>query len=95
VLLQVGLVSSKIPPAVPAPVIAPLLYIILSFVLPLAPVVGGFCPLVLWVLMLAFGAKNVMNVTLHNGQVDSSVAAKATAAAATVKEAVSDAAKKD
>ena len=84
--------SSKIPPALPAPVIAPALYILLSFVLPLAPVIGGFCPLILWVLMLAFGAKNVMNVTLHNAA-DSS---KATAAAAsTVKEAVSAAANGD
>ena len=85
--------SSKIPPALPAPVIAPALYILLSFVLPLAPVIGGFCPLILWVLMLAFGAKNVMNVTLHNAA-DSSKATAA-AAASTVKEAVSAAANGD
>lgn len=58
--------GSKIPPVIPASTIAPLLYVLLTFVLPMAPVIGGFCPMVLYVLLLAFGAKNVMNVTLHN-----------------------------
>jgi hypothetical protein len=63
---QVTLVGSKIPAAIPKPVVGPGIYILLVFVLPMAPVVGPFCPLLLSVIMGAFGASQIIEVTRSN-----------------------------
>ena len=69
--LQVTLVGSKIPPAVPKPTVGPGIYVLFTFVLPMAPAIGPFSPLLLSVIMTAFGGKNIIEVTRSNVPVPS------------------------
>ena len=64
--LQVALVGSHIPPAVPKPAVGPGLYVLFTFVLPMAPAIGPFSPLLLSTIMTAFGGKNIIEVTRSN-----------------------------
>jgi hypothetical protein len=64
--LQVALVGSKIPSAIPKPTIGPAIYLLFSFVLPMAPAIGPFCPLLLSIIMAAFGGSNIIEVTRSN-----------------------------
>eukprot|EP01046_Picozoa_sp_COSAG06_P043511 COSAG06_NODE_5709_length_3311_cov_2.768991_2_plen_91_part_00 len=79
--------AKMIPPVIPAPVVGPAIYVLFSFVLPMAPVIGGFCPLILTILMIAFGGKNIMSVTLSNAS------SSATPAPASEKASVAEAVK--
>ena len=60
------LVGSNIPPAIPKPTIGPVIYLLFSFVLPMAPVIGPFCPLLLSIIMAAFGGRNIIHITRSN-----------------------------
>lgn len=63
---QIQLVGSKIPPAIPKPAVGPGIYALFTFVLPMAPAVGPFSPLILSVIMTAFGGRNIIAVTRSN-----------------------------
>ena len=93
---QVTLVGSKIPPAVPKPIVGPAVYLLFSFLLPMAPVIGPFCPLLLSIIMGAFGGRNIIEVTRSNAAPKTAAAPSSGAKAEAKAEAKTDGdAKKD